>query len=168
MRLISEMKLATISILAALVALAGCGAQSSPPSYPANAAPATAVIVDTDLAGSRLSVQDGDQVIAMMHGRHFARVSIRPGSHNFSAGAGRLGEGGGTVPVDVQPGQTIYLQVGGVTSRLSGVGGASPGLPSRVGRAEGAFGQGAISLIPQSSADYLIKQYTEQPPLPPS
>ena len=62
----------------------------------------------------------------------FAMVSIRPGSHNFSAGAGRLGEGSGTVPVDVQPGQTIYLQVGGVTSRLSGVGGAAPGLASRV------------------------------------
>jgi len=32
-------------------------------------------------------------------------------------------------------------------------------LPAASNRAEGAFGQGAISLVPQSSAECLIKQY---------
>ena len=124
------------------------------------------VIADTDLATAQLSVQDGDQVIAMMHGQHYAKVPIRPGAHAFSAGAGRRSEGGGTVPVDVQPGQVIYLQVGGISSG-PGVP-AAPGFATSVGRAEGAFGQSGISLIPQSSAEYLMKQSPEQQPMPPS
>jgi hypothetical protein len=122
------------------------------------------VIVDTDLANAQLSVQDGGQVIAMMQGQHYAKVTIRPGAHTFSAGAGRLSEGGGTIPVNVQPGQTIYLQVGGLSSVQSAP--AVPGFASGEGRAEGALGQGGISLVPQSNAEYLIKQFTEQQPIP--
>jgi len=159
------MKLRTLAIVAMLATLAGCGEQSAPPpSYPSGAAPATVVIVDTDLGKTQLSVQDGDQVIAMMQGQHYAKVSIRPGSHTFSAGAGRRSEGGGTIPVDVQPGQTIYLQVGGPSSVQSAP--AVPGYASGEGRAEGAVGQGGISLVPQSNAEYLIKQFTEQQPVP--
>jgi ABC-type Fe3+-hydroxamate transport system substrate-binding protein len=158
------MKLHTLAIVAVVVALSGCGGQSAPPSYPANAAPATAVIVDTDLAGLHLSVQDGDQVIAMMDGRHYTKVPIRPGAHTFSAGTGRRSEGGGTVPVDVQPGQTIYLQVGGVSSGPGAP--IAPGFATNIGRAEGAFGQGGISLIPQASGEFLIQQSTEQQPVP--
>jgi hypothetical protein len=158
------MKLHALAILAVLASLPGCGGQSAPPSYPAGAAPATVVIVDTDLANAQLSVQDGDQVIAMMNGQHYAKVPIRPGAHNFSAGTGMRSQGGGTVPVDVQPGQSVYLQVGGISSGIGAP--VAPRFATSVGRAEGAFGQGGISLIPQSSAEYLMKQSTEQQPLP--
>jgi hypothetical protein len=161
------MKMHTLATVAVLAALPGCGGQSAPPSYPTSAAPATVVIIDTDLANAHLSVQDGDQVIAMMNGQHYAKVPIRPGAHNFSAGAGRRSEGSGTIPVDAQPGQAIYLQVGGISSRPGGEP-AVPGFATSTGRAEGAFGQGGIQLIPQSSAEYLMKQSAEQQPLPPS
>jgi hypothetical protein len=160
------MKRYTRALVAVLVLLPGCGGQSAPPSYPTSAAPATAVIVDTDLAGLQLSVQDGDQVIAMMRGQHYAKVPIRPGAHTFSAGTGGGSGGGGTVPVDAQPGQMVYLQVGGLSSGPGAP--APPGIASGVGRAEGSFGQGGISLIPQSTADFLIKQSAEQQPMPPS
>ena len=159
------MKLHTLSIIAALAVFPGCSGQSASPNYPASAAPAAAVIVDTDLAGAQLSVQDGDTVIAMMQGQHYTKVSVRPGTHIFSAGSGRQGEGAGTVPVDLQPGQVIYLQVGGISSR-PGLPPATPGFATSIGRAEGVFGQGGISLIPQSSAEYFIKQSTEQQPMP--
>jgi predicted small lipoprotein YifL len=103
MKIPAKMQLRTLAMIAMLSALAGCGGQA-PVSYPASAAPATAVIVDTDFADTKLSVQDGDQVIAMMQGRHYAKVSIRPGVHNFSAGAGARSQGGGTIGVDAQPG----------------------------------------------------------------
>jgi len=168
MKIPAKMQLRTLAITVVLFGLAGCGGQA-PPSYPASAAPATAVIVDTDFVNTKLSVQDGDQVIAMMQGQHYAKVSIRPGAHNLSAGSGARSQGGGTVGVDVQPGQTIYLQVGGVTSNDIGVG--PPNVPSYVsgaGRAEGAFGQGGISLIPQAMAEKAMQQATQQEPLPPA
>jgi hypothetical protein len=153
-------KLHTLAIVAILALLPGCAGQSAPTSYPASAASATAVIVDTDLANIQLSVQDGEHVIALMKGQHFARVPIRPGAHTFSAGTGFGGQGGGTVPVDVRPGEVIYLQIGGISSFPAAP--SLPGFASSIGRAEGAFGQGGISLIPQSSAEYLMKQYKEQ------
>ena len=159
------MKLHTLAIVAVLAVLSGCGEQSAPPpSYPSGAAPATVVIVDTDLGNLQLSVQDGDQVIAMMKGQHYATVTIRPGSHNYSAGAGGRSLGGGTIPVDVKPGQTIYLQVGGLSSPTGAPG--VPGFASGEGRIQGAVGQGGISLIPQSNAEFLIKQSKEQRPIP--
>jgi hypothetical protein len=161
------LKLQTLSIITTLAVFTGCSGQSASPNYPTSAAPATVVIVDTDLADAHLSVQDGDQVIAMMQGQHYTKVSIRPGSHIFSAGTGRQGQGAGNVPVDVQPGQEIYLQVGGISSR-PGLPPANPGFATSIGRAEGGFGQGGISLIPQSNAEYFIKQSTEQQPMPPS
>jgi hypothetical protein len=165
MKIPAKMKL-TSAIVAVLSALAGCGGQSAP-SYPAGAAPATAVIVDTDFATSKLSVQDGDQVIAMMHGQHYAKVSIQPGAHNFSAGTGTRGQGPGTVPVDVQPGQVIYLQVGGISSRNIGIGAPNvPSFVSGVGRAEGSFGLGGISLVPQATAEQMMQQAAQQDPLP--
>jgi hypothetical protein len=88
---------------------------------------ATAVIVDTDFATSKLSVQDGDQVIATMHRQHYAKVSIPPGAHNFSAESGTRAEGPGTVAVDVKPGQVIYPQVGGISSKDIGIG--APNVP---------------------------------------
>lgn len=160
-----KLKLQTLAFVAVLAVLPGCGEQSAPPpSYPASAAPATVVIVDTDLANMQLSVQDGDQVIAMMQGQHYANVTIRPGSHTFSAGAGGRSQGGGSIPVDVQPGQTIYLQVGGLSSTAGAPG--MPGFATGEGRAAGAVGQGGISLIPQSNAEFLMKQSTEQQPIP--
>jgi hypothetical protein len=89
------MKPHALAIVAMLALLSACGGQSAPPSYPSSAAPAIVVIVDTDFSNVKLSVQDGDRVIAMMNGQHFARVSIRPGAHTFSAGGGRRGQGGG-------------------------------------------------------------------------
>jgi len=160
------MKLHKLAFVAVLGLLPGCGAQSAPPSYPTTATPATVIIADTDLAPARLSVQDGDHVIAMMQGQHYTKVPIHPGAHTFSAGTGRQSEGGGTVPVDVQPGQAVYLQVGGISSGPNAPG--APGFASSIGRAEGAFGVGGISLIPQSRAEYLMKQSTEQQPMPPS
>ncbi len=169
MKIPAKMQLRTLAMAAALFGLAGCAGQA-PPSYPASAAAATAVIVDTDFANTKLSVQDGDQVIAMMRGQHYAKVPIRPGAHNFSAGSGARSQGGGTVGVDVQPGQMIYLQVGGVTSNNIGVG--PPNVPSYVSgagpRAEGAFGQGGISLISQATAEKMMQQATQQEPLPPA
>ena len=160
------MKLYALALVAVFAVLPGCGGQSTPPTYPASAAPATVVIVDTDFAKTQLSVQDGDRVIAMMNGQHYAMVPIRPGAHNFSAGTGFQSQGGGTVGVDVQPGQTVYLQVGGIST---GIGAPSvPGFATGSGRAEGAFGQGGISLIPQANAEYLMKQSTRQQPLPAS
>ena len=162
------MKLNTLAMVAVLAALAGCSGQSpAPPTYPASAAPATVVIVDTDLAGAPLSVQDGDQVVAMMNGQHYAKVPVRPGAHTFSAGTGRRSEGSGNIPVDVQPGQAVYLQVGGISSRPGGVP-AVPGFATSTGRVEDAFGEGGIQLIPQSRAEYLMQQFAEQQPLPPS
>ena len=165
------MKIYARALIAVLAVLPGCGSQSAPTSSPTSAAPATVVIVDTDVAGRQLSVQDGDQVIAIMRGQHYAKVPIHPGAHSFSAGTGGRSGGGGTVPVDAQPGQMIYLQVGGLSSGLGapGLGApAPPGIASGVGRAEGAVGQGGISLIPQSTAEFLIKQSAEQQPVPPS
>jgi hypothetical protein len=153
-------------MVAVFAALPGCGGQSTTPSYPASAAPATVVIVDTDFAHTQLSVQDGDQVIAMMSGKHYAKVPIRPGAHNFSAGTGIQSQGGGTVGVDVQPGQTVYLQVGGISTQIGAP--SVPGFATGTGRAEGSFGQGGISRIPQANAEYLMKQSTEQQPLPTS
>lgn len=161
------MKLHTLSIIAALAVFPGCSGQSNSPNYPTSAAPATVVIVDTDLVGARLSVQDDDKVIAMMQGQHYTKVSIRPGAHIFSAGSGRQGEGAGTAPADLQPGQVIYLQVGGISSR-PGLPPATPGFATSIGRAEGGYGQGGISIIPQSNAEYFIKQSAEQQPMPPS
>jgi hypothetical protein len=161
------MKLYTFAIVALSAVLAGCGAQSAtPPSYPASAAPATVVIADTDLGNIQLSVQDGDEVIAVMQGGHYTKVSLRPGAHTFSAGTGARSLGGGTVQVDVQPGQVIYLQVGGASSTTNMP--AVPGYATGVGRAEGSIGVGGISQIPQSSAEYLMKQSAEQQPMPPS
>lgn len=154
------------AIAATLAGLAGCGGQQGASNYPDNAAPAMVVIVDTDLAGAQLSVQDGDQVIAMMSGQHFTKVSIRPGSHQFSAGTGISGQGSGNVGVDVQPGQTIYVQVGGLGSFPFTP--DHPGFATSVGRAEGSYGRGGVSLIPEAQAAGLIKQYTEQRPLPSS
>jgi predicted small lipoprotein YifL len=169
MKIPAKMRLRTLALIAVLSSFAGCGGQAAPPSYPAGAAAATAVIVDTDSANTKLSVQDGDQVIAMMQGRHYARVSIRPGTHNFSAGSGTRSQGPGTVAVDVQPGQVIYLQVGGISSRNFGMGAPkAPSYVSGVGRAEGAFGQGGVSLIPQAMAEQMIQQAAQQEPLPPS
>jgi hypothetical protein len=164
------MKLRTVVIVAMLAVLAGCGAQSSSPqTYPSDAAAATVVIVDTDLGNVQLSVQDGDQVIAIMQGRQYTKVSLRPGTHTFSAGAGLQSLGGGTVQVDVQPAQVIYLQVGGASSQQLRP--AVPGFASSAsgaGRAQGAIGVGGISQIPQSNAEFLMKQYTEQKPMPAS
>lgn len=115
------MKRHTLSVIAALAVFTGCCGQSASPNYPTSAAPATIVIVDTDLAGAQLSVQGGDEVIAMMQGQHYTKVSVRLFTHIFSAGSGQKGEGAGTVPVDLQPGQAISLRVGGISSR--------PGLP---------------------------------------
>lgn len=157
------------AMLTLLSVLPGCGGQAAPTSYPASAAPATAVIVDTDSDNTKISVQDGDQVIALMHGRRYAKVSIPPGAHNFSAGSGRRSQGPGTVAVDVQPGQVIYLQVGGISSGNFGMG--APNVPSYVsgaGRAEDAYGLGGISLVPQAMAEQMMKQATQQEPLPPS
>ncbi|MGC1453280.1 MAG: hypothetical protein WA830_24885 [Candidatus Sulfotelmatobacter sp.] len=163
------MKLHTFVMVAALTALLGCGGQSTPPSYPADAASAIAVIVDTDFANAKLSVQDGDQVIAMMNGGHYAKVTIRPGAHNFSAGSGTRAQGPGTVPVNVQPGQTVYLHVGGISSRDVGIGApAVPSFVSGAGRAEGAFGQGGITLVPQAVAEQMMQRAAPQEPLPPS
>jgi len=172
MKIPAKMKLHNFVTIAVLTALLGCGGQSAPPSYPADAASATAVIVDTDFANAKLSVQDGDQVIAMMKGGHYAKVTIRPGAHNFSAGSGTRAQGPGTVPVDVQPGKVIYLQVG-QTGQVGGVSSqiGAPSLPpsvTGVGRAEGAFGQGGISLIPQAMAEQMMQQAAQQEPLPPS
>jgi hypothetical protein len=162
----SPMKPYAMAVVAVFVALSGCGGQSTTPTYPASAAPASVVIVDTDFAKTQLSVQDGDRVIAMMNGQHYAMVPIRPGAHNFSAGTGFQSQGGGTVGVDVEPGQTVYLQVGGIST---GIGAPSvPGFATGSGRAEGAFGQGGISLIPQANAEHLMKQSTKQQPLPAS
>jgi hypothetical protein len=164
----ARMNLRTFAMVAFISVLPGCGGQEAPTSYPASAAPATAVIVDTDSPNAKISVQDGEQVIAMMHGRHYTKVPIRPGAHNFSAGSGRRSEGPGTVAVDVQPGQAIYLQVGGISSRNFGMG--APNAPSYVsgaGRAEDAYGQGGISLIPQAMAEQMMQQATQQEPLPP-
>ena len=159
------MKLYTFAIVALFAVLAGCGEQSAPPpSYPTDAAPATVIIVDTDLGNIQLSVQDGDQVIAVMRGSHYTKISLRPGAHTFSAGSGVRSLGGGTVPVDVQPGQLIYLQVGGASSITNMP--AVPGFSSGTGRAEGSIGVGGISQIPQSSAEHLMKKSTEQQPMP--
>jgi len=159
------MKLHTLAIVAVLAVLPGCGEQSAPPpSYPSSAAPATVVIVDTDLGNLQLSVQDGDQVIAMMQGQRYTTITIRPGAHTFSAGAGGRSQGSGTIPVDVKPGQSIYLQVGGLSSTTGPPG--VPGFASSEGRIQGAVGQGGISLIPQSNAEFLIKQSREQQPIP--
>ncbi len=160
------MKLYAIAMVALLVVVPGCGGQSTAPTYPASAAPATVVIVDTDFAKTQLSVQGGDHVIAMMNGQHYTKVTIRPGAHNFSAGTGVQSQGGGTIGVDVQPGQTVYLQVGGISTQIGAP--SVPGFATGSGRAEGAFGQGGISLIPQANAEFLMKQSTQQQPLPAS
>ena len=169
MKIPPKMKLRMAAMVALLVVFAGCGGQASTPSYPAGAPPATAVIVDTDSDNTKISVQDGDQVIAMMQGRHYAKVSIPPGAHNFSAGSGRRSQGPGTVAADVQPGQVIYLQVGGISSSNFGMGGPkAPSYVSGAGRAEGAYGLGGITLVPQGMAEQMMKQATQQEPLPPS
>jgi hypothetical protein len=100
-------------------------------------------------------------------GNNYAKVSIRPGAHNFSAGSGTRSQGLGTVAVDVQPGQVIYLQVGGISSRNVGIG--APNVPSYisgVGRAEGSFGLGGISLVTQAMAEQMMQQAAQQEPLP--
>ena len=84
----------------------------------------------------------------------------------FAAGTGVQSQGGGTVGVDVQPGQTVYLQVGGISTQIGAP--SVPGFATGTGRAEGSFGQGGISRIPQANAEYLMKQSTEQQPLPAS
>jgi hypothetical protein len=168
------MKLRGLELAILFAVLPGCGGMSSPPpSYPATAAPATVVIADADLGKMQLSVQDGGQVIAMMQGGHYTKVLIRPGSHTFSAGAGARSLGAGSVQIDVQPGQIIYLQVGGASS--------APDVPTGprydivtgydvggMGHAEGAIGVGGILQIPPSSGEYLLKQSREQQPMPPS
>lgn len=160
-------RLCSFAVATLMAVLTGCAEQSAPPpTYPADAAPATVVIVDTDLGDIQLSVQDGDQVIAVMRGGHFTKVSIRPGAHMFSAGAGARSLGGGTVQLNVQPGDSIYLQVGGASSVTDMP--AVPGFASGTGRTEGAIGAGGISQIPQSRAEYLMKQSKEQSPMPAS
>jgi hypothetical protein len=65
----------------------------------------------------------------------------------------------------MQPGQVIYLQIGGISSRNVGIG--APNLPSYVsgvGRAEGSFGQGGISLVPQAMAEQMMQQAAQQEP----
>lgn len=103
-------------------------------------------------------MQDGDQVIAMMHGQHLPWCPSVPAPTTF------LQERAGSEK-GVAPSQSTFnrgrLFICESAASLRGCRGSAepPGLASRVGRAEGAFGQGAISLVPKSSAECLIKQY---------
>ena len=104
-------------------------------------------------------------MIALMNGQQYAKVPIRPGSHTFSAGTGAE-QGSGNIAVDVQPSQVIYLQVGGSGSFPFTPN--RPGFATSIGRAEGSYGRGGLSLIPEDQAATLMKHSTEQRPLPAS
>ena len=95
----------------------------------------------------------------MMHGQHLPWCPSVPAPTTF------LQERAGSEK-GVAPSQSTFnrgrLFICKSAASLRGCrGSAEPllDLPAASNRAEGAFGQGAISLVPQSSAECLIKQY---------